>query len=94
MVRTEEAATRQAAAGALVALFVAGDATVRLLSAQGILLVDDPKTPALIEAANACRQFTDRDLYRLACNIVRRFAGNRASGFFCHFKVPAATGGR
>lgn len=53
MVRTEEAATRQAAAQALVALFVAGDEPARRLSAEGILLVDDPGTPALIEAAKA-----------------------------------------
>lgn len=47
----EEAATRKAAATALMGAFVASSGDVRRLAADAILVVDDPSTPALIAAA-------------------------------------------
>jgi HEAT repeat protein len=47
----EEAAVRKAAAQALVAAFVAYEGEARKGAASAILVVDDPSTPALIDAA-------------------------------------------
>jgi hypothetical protein len=52
-VRSEEAATRQAAAEALVPAFAAGNDRVRHLAQVAILVVDYDGTPALIEKARA-----------------------------------------
>lgn len=49
----EETAVRKAAAQALVAAFVAYEGEVRKAAASAILVVDDPSTPALIQAAKA-----------------------------------------
>jgi hypothetical protein len=72
-VRSEEAATRKAAAEALVPAFAAGDDRIRHLAQVAILVVDYDGTPALIEKARAAASATTQaELDKLAA----KFAAN------------------
>lgn len=73
--RGEEAATRAAAAKALVAAFVAYDGDTRQEASDALMVVDDPSTPSLIaDAQRSAAPALAKDLDALA----QRFARNPA----------------
>ncbi|EYF00958.1 hypothetical protein [Chondromyces apiculatus] len=69
----EETATRAEAAKALVSAFVAHDGEVRRAAATAILVVDDPSTPALIQAS---RQNASPETLAALDTLARRFAAS------------------
>lgn len=69
----EEVATRAEAARALVSAFAAYDGEVRRKAATAILVVDDPSTPALIQAA---RRGAAPDLAAALDALAQRFANS------------------
>jgi HEAT repeat protein len=71
----EAAATRKAAAEALMRAFVAYGGDVREAAAKALLVVDDPSTPALVAKAKAG---ASGDLTRALDDLDRRFANNPA----------------
>ena len=71
--RTEEAATRETAARALVAAFVQYGGDAREAAAKALLVVDDAHTNALIEAA---RRGAPADTAVALDDLARRFASN------------------
>lgn len=71
--RTDEAASREIAARALVTAFVQYDGEVREAAAKALLVVDDAHTVALIEAA---RRAGTADVALALDDLARRFANN------------------
>ncbi|MBK9258839.1 MAG: HEAT repeat domain-containing protein [Polyangiaceae bacterium] len=69
----EEAPVRAIAAKALVAVFVAHDGDARKTASNALMVVDDPSTPALIDAA---KKGASRDLAAALDALAARFARN------------------
>jgi hypothetical protein len=71
--RSDEAASRETAARALVTAFVQYDGEVREAAAKALLVVDDSHTVALIEAA---RRGAPADVALALDELARRVANN------------------
>lgn len=69
----EEAATRSAAAKALVGAFVAYDGALRKLASDALMVVDDPSTPALVAAA---KKAASPSVSAALDELANRFANN------------------